>query len=300
MDLIVPFAGPLSEAGRQALHGLALPQLTRRLTRWSAGPADAGDEFSLSPPHERALAAALGWHGGDGTLPWAARLAAQHGLSVADHAWGLLTPVHLLMGTEQVTLVDPAALALDDDTSRALLEAVRALFESEGFGLHWLAADRWLATHPLFAQLPTASLDRVIGRNIDAWLPDGAQARLLRRLQNEVQMLLYTHPLNDRREAAGLRTINSFWLSGCGQAQPEHAGDVRVDDRLRGPALAEDWVAWREAWTALDASLTDDFRAITLCGERSAQRFEPRSRSLWQRVAGSLRSVDAQHLLEGL
>ncbi|MBI3368040.1 MAG: hypothetical protein HY021_06210 [Burkholderiales bacterium] len=277
-----------------------MPRLTRRLAKWSAAPVDAGDEFSLSPPHERALAAALGWQGDDGTLPWAARLAAKHGLAVSDHAWGLLTPVHLLMGTEQVTLIDPATLALDADCSRSLLEAVRTLFESEGFGLHWVAADQWLATHPLFDGLPTASLDRVTARNIDAWLPDAPRAKLLRRLQNEVQMLLYTHPLNDQREASGLRPINSFWLSGCGRAQAERAGDVRVDDRLRGPALAEDWVAWREAWIALDASLGDEARSITLCGERSAQRFEPRAKSLWRRVAGAFQSADIHRVLEAL
>jgi hypothetical protein len=70
----------------------------------------------------------------------------------------------------------------------------------------------------MFDGLPTASLDRVIGRNIDRWLPDTAPARLLRRLQNEVQMVLHTHALNDEREAARpMPTVNSVWLSGCGR-----------------------------------------------------------------------------------
>ena len=34
----------------------------------------------------------------------------------------------------------------------------------------------------------------------------------------------YEHPLNEAREARGGRSVNSFWLSGCGRAQ---AGDVR-------------------------------------------------------------------------
>ncbi|WP_088278555.1 hypothetical protein [Ideonella sp. A 288] len=307
MHLIVPFAGALSEAGRHALQSLALPNLERLLSRLTPVHSLGSDEYSLSPPHELALAAARGWPLADGALPWAADAASQAGLQVADHAWARLTPVHLHLGTDHVTLTDPAALSLDDADSRLLFEAVRSLFETEGFGLHWVAADTWLATHPLFDGLATASLDRVIGRNVDAWLPDQRSARLLRRLQNEVQMLLYTHPKNDAREAAGLPTVNSFWCSGSGRAAPptEPATAATVDDRLRAPALGDDWAAWCEAWRALDAGplarLANHPEAmLTLCGERRATRFEPRPRSLWQRVTASFQRVPATQALEAL
>ena len=88
----------------------------------------------------------------------AARQAAALGLD-ASQPWGLLTPVHLHVGTEQVSLTPPAALQLDEAVSRAVLDAVRDLFESEGFTLHWAAPLQWLATHPLFDGLATASLD---------------------------------------------------------------------------------------------------------------------------------------------
>ena len=42
------------------------------------------------------------------------RAARADGIDVGDLAWGLLTPVHWHLGTEQVSLVDPAALALDE------------------------------------------------------------------------------------------------------------------------------------------------------------------------------------------
>src|SRR5690606_37289450 len=131
-----------------------------------------------------------------------------------DLAWGELTPVHWHVGTDQVTLVDPAQLGLDDAASHALLEAVRPLFEGEGFVLAWGAPTRWYVAHESLSQLPTASLDRVIGRGIDLWMPDHPQARLLQRLQNEVQMLLHDDPVNRQREARGLPPVNSFWLSG--------------------------------------------------------------------------------------
>ncbi|MES2718356.1 MAG: hypothetical protein V4795_21480 [Pseudomonadota bacterium] len=307
MHLMIPFAGTVSEAGRHALQTLALPRLDQLLARLQPTQRLGSDEFSLNPPHEQALAAAWGWPSGpDEALPLAARQAAALGLD-GQQPWGLLTPVHLHVGTEQVSLTPPAGLQLDEAGSRAVLEAVRPLFETEGFSLRYAAPLQWLATHALFDGLATASLDRVTGRNVDRWLPDHRSARLIRRLQNEVQMLLYTHPLNDQREAAGLPTVNSVWLSGCGPL-PAHtvSADLQLDDRLRAPALGEDWAAWCEAWRALDAGplqalagAGDDAR-LTLCGERFAQTFAPAPRGLWQRLAGRWRQGSALAVLEAL
>jgi hypothetical protein len=315
MHLIVPFAGVASEAGRQALHDLPLPNLQRLLSRLQPEAPDTADELTLSPPHERALARALGWTVTDGRLPFAAHEARAMGLldateanEATEAAWAWLTPVHLHVGTEQFTMTDPATLALDEAGSRELLDAVRPLLESEGFSLHYAAPQRWLAAHPMFDELATASLDRVIGRNVDPWLPDQRAARLLRRLQNEVQMLLYTHPLNDRREAAGLTTVNSFWASAGGRLPDSTTtpGPTPVlDDRLRSPALGEDWVAWRESWAALDAqalaaSAGDRELTLTLAGERSAITFTSAPQGLWQRLSSSFKRPALPALLESL
>ena len=323
MHLLVPYAGTVSDAGRQALQSLSLPALARLLARWTADTSLGSDEFSPNPPHEQALAQALGWASSpDNALPFAAAQAAALGWAVDGAAWGQLTPVHLHVGSDAISLTEPAALPLDDASSRQLIEAVRPLFETEGFTLHWAAPQQWLATHALFDGLATASIDRVIGRNIDPWLPEQRSARLIRRLQNEVQMLLYTHPLNDAREAAGLPTVNSFWLSGCGRLPADGASAgasagalaaasaepvaLLVDDRLRAPALAEDWAAWCEAWQALDAGpITHLLGAgtgarLTLCGERRAQAWAPAAQGLWQRVAGAWRKPSVHTALEAL
>lgn len=304
MHLVVPFAAPLSEAGRQALQTLRLPNLQQMLSQMTLAHRDQGDEYSLSPPHERAQARALGLAGADGELPWAALQAARDGLDTGDLAWGLLTPVHWEVAADHVRLSDPAALALDEPTARSFFEAVQPLFESEGLLLAWGGPQRWYVAHESLQRLATASLDRVIGRPLDAWLPQGPDARLLRRLQNEVQMLLYTHPLNQQREEAGALPLNSFWLSGCGVLQPVRVLEPPVvDDRLRSAALNEDWAAWREAWIALDASWSQPAlrpQTLVLCGERSAVQYDTRPRSLWQRLQGTLRSAAAPALLETL
>ena len=316
MHLLIPFASALSDAALQVVHGLALPNLSWLLSRLTPTARDEADPFAPSPPHERALAAAWGWQAGHvakGTLPFAARAAAADGIEVRDLAWGLITPVHWHVGRDHVTLVDPQALALTEAESRAAFEAVRELFESVGFTLAWGAPLRWYAAHQSLADLPCASLDRVIGRNVERWMrveagaPPGA--RLIRRLQSEVQLLLYAHALNTEREAREALTINSFWLSGCGSFQPCDEALVQVDDTLRDALLADDWPAWADAWRALDAGSLARLReavtqgqpaCLTLCGERSAQCFEALPQSIWQRTAGRWQASAPHTVLEAL
>ncbi len=301
--LILPFASATSEAAVHTLGTLQLPHLEALLARLQAQPMDEGDEYTLSPPHERALAQARGWALQDGLLPWAALAAQRAGLApAAGSGWALVSPTHWHVGTEQFSLLNPAELQLDEAASRQAFEAIRPLFEDDGIRLHWCSPLQWLAEHDSLATLPTASLDRVIGRNVDLWLGPPEAARRLRRLQAEVQMLLHGHPLNEARETQGLAAINSFWLSGTGAAPhalPETT-EVVVDERLRAPLLAEDWLAWAEAWAALDAEVFKPWHSrleagealtLTLCGERHAQRFEPVQRGWWQRLTAPRRTA---------
>ncbi len=301
MHLMIPFAAPGSEAGRQALAALALPNLSALLAGAGEPETDPGEEQSLSPPHERALARALGLAGPDGGLPWGAWWAAQDGHAPSDLAWGQLTPCHWHLAVDQVTLTDPEDLQLDEATSRGLLAAVQELFDSEGFVLLYGAPTRWSLAHPSLNELPTASPDRVIGRSIDPWLP--RSARLWRRLQNEVQMRWHEHPLNAAREARGLPPVNSLWLSGCGPHQPAAwPAGLLIDDRLRRPALAEDWGAWMAAWQALDAGPVAELRGrearLTLCGERSVAAWALHPPTALQRLTSQFRRADPLAILE--
>jgi hypothetical protein len=294
MHLLIPYASALAEACRHTFQDLSLPHLSQLLGRLDPARRSDADEYTLSTPHERVLALELGLAGPDGGLPWGAHLAAADGVDTGDLAWGLLSPTHWHVGTDEVSMLDPESLQIDEAYSRELLEAVHPLFESEGWALVWGAPTRWYVAHESLADLPTASLDRVIGRNVDLWMPDHPQARLVRRLQNEVQMLLYTHPLTERRIEQGLLPVNTFWLSGCGVRQPPRpAPELVVDTRLRAGMMNGDWAAWADAWRALDAGpVRDLLRAaqqgrsvrLTLCGERHAVTLSTQPRSFWTQL----------------
>ena len=312
--LLIPGAASASEGCQQAQQGLALPHLDRLLARLSPHPAqsDDGEETSFIPPHERALARALGLPAEDGRIPWAAWHRHQQGLSAGEEAWAFVTPCQWQVSTDHVTLRDPEQLGLHESASRALLAIVAPWFAEDGITLHYDQPTRWLASGPLFADLATASLERVLLRDVRAWMPDAKQARTLHRLHSEMQMLLYTHAFNDERTARGLPVVNSFWVHGAGalpQPVPAPSATPHMPTPLRDAALREDWRAWAQAWAALDAGAVADLLrqaeagapvTLTLCGERNARAFHSAPRSLAQRFQGFFRPLRATDLLHKL
>ncbi len=298
--LLIPCAATASEGSRQTLASLALPHLDRLLARLAADPArsSTAEDTSFSTPHERALAQALGLPVQDGRTPWAAGYRLQQGQPADGKAWAFVTPCQWHVSTDHITLREPEALGLTEESSRALLAIVSPWFAEDGIHLHYDQPTRWLAEAPLLADLATASLDRVLLRDVRAWMPDAAKARTLHRLHSEMQMLLYTHAFNDARAERGLPVVNSFWVHGAGALPPGTTLPALAPTMplaLRDAALREDWRAWASAWQALDAGPVADLLAqaergtpvrLTLCGDRSALSFHTAPRSLVQRLQG--------------
>ena len=314
MHLLIPYAACSAETCQQALQTLPLPKLAALLQRLTPTTLDAGDDYALSMPHERALARALGLPADNGLTPWAARDVLKSGGKPGTDAWAFITPCHWRLATDHFLMDEPELLQIDERESKALLIAMAGFFAEDGISLRYASPTRWHAQGEVFRDLPTASLDRVRGRSLDIWMPDGPQAQALRRLQSEMQMLLYTHPVNDAREARGLAPVNAFWVSGTGALAPEvrhglFPAELHMPTLLTTPALRADWSAWAQAWQQLDATACADLLAhvqqhgqgtLTLCGERSAQRFEARPRSLGSKISSLFGRVRPSTVLEKL
>ncbi|MCC2675186.1 MAG: hypothetical protein K0R58_2133 [Ramlibacter sp.] len=302
-----------AEGCRAAVAALRLPQLQRLLAGLSAQPLEATGLQTLSPPHERMLARAYGLPEQDGLIPFAALQAAQVGQAPGDAGCAWITPGHWRVGRDNIVLAAPQELQLDAGDSRAFLQAMQPYFAEDGIALTYDAPLRWLARGDIFRSLPTASLDRVVGRRIDDWMPAGEAGRPVRRLQQEMQMLLYTMPLNDERQRGGLLPVNSFWVSGTGALPGGYdvarAPGLQVSPYLRDSALQEDWAGWATAWQQLDARegtrLAGELEKgrevrITLCGENGARTWTSAGSGGWRRWAARLRTPSVQSLLEGL
>ncbi len=310
--LIIPFASSTEPQAREAMRKLELPNLAKLLARLTPAPLDSGEKTSFSTPLERAIARLHGLPAEDGQIPWAALHMQQTGRDPGEHAWTFITPCHWQVGTTSASMTDPQVLALTEAEAQILLEAMRPYFNEDGIELVYDEPGRWLARSELFRGLPTASLDRVTGQGIDDWMPKTAQAKPLRRLQNEMQMLLYTHPLNDERAARGLPPVNSFWAHGTGALPAGHGTQgpsFTVAQELREPALQGDWAAWAEAWRRIDtedcarllAQLEQSGSAsLILCGERNAQTFDATPVNFLGRLGRLFRRPQPAAILETL
>ncbi len=282
--LLIPDATPLLPEGA-ALPALPpLPHLDALLKRLQVTEVVACDDDAPDTPFERALARAHGLPGAPGQVPWAAF---DTGTVGTPCAW--LRPCHWQLGMDHVTLLPPGQLALPEDQSRALLATVQPLLTEDGLTLTYQRPDAWLAQGEPLRGLTTWSMARAaqqpLTREVLSLAATPAQGAHLRRLQNELQMLLYTHPVNDTREAARQWPVNALWIEGAGvldHAVAPHLA-VQVDARL-APAATPDLAAWQAAWQAIDA---DSIRALaqqlaagadvrlTLCGPRRALTLRP-------------------------
>ncbi|WP_395058351.1 hypothetical protein [Polaromonas sp.] len=291
-----------------------LPPLTPNLRALLAAMAPDGriecGEDDPSTPFERALAQAHALPGAPGEIPWAAFETGSIGLPCA-----FVTLCHWQVGADHVRLSPPEDLALDPDSASALLVAMAPYFLEDGITLapHGQLPGTWLATGEVFRGLRSVSMHTLLGRHLTRSLLDGAgtPAATLRRLQNEMQMLLYTQPVNEARQLRGLAPVNSFWVSGAGVL--DHAitpaSEVQVELRLQAPALRRDAAAHAQAWQDVDADACAALLAVlraggkarlTLCGGRAAQSFVPAEIGLWprfKRVSGLQPTWDGREQL---
>ncbi len=325
MHILILNAAPTGPRCGAALEKLHLPHLKHLLRLLSPTAVVRSTAHDLTPAHEHVLAASRGLHGEDGLIPWAAADAVAAGLTPAaplpdQGGWAWITPCHWSIQTDHVRMDDPLALALTPHDAESLFRDIQPYFMEDGISLYpsqpGLGHSHWRAYGSVFAKLPTASLDRVAGEVVDPWLPRQPQAQGLRRLQNEMQMLLYTHPVNDARARFHLPAVNAFWVSGTGPlaeqpgaATRPTATDGQVRNALHAPAVDDDALGWSQAWEALDsttlAHAAQQLDAgqplqLTLCSDTAAHTFTAQPLTTWQRLLRQLRPAHLPDTLRAL
>ncbi len=231
--LIWPSTGATAPAA-----GLALPALERLLGH---GRCRHDPARSLQDWLTQAFGADLA------AIPRAAlRRRGEDDAAPAGGEWLCADPIHLHFAREQLLLADATELAITAAEASALIEACNAFIETEEPGLGRFEApapDRWYLRLGAPARASFAALDDVVGRPVALFLPEGEDARRWQRLANELQVMLHNHPVNQAREAAGRRTINSLWFWGNAAAPSSAAASVTgktlaASDEARGDAMA--------------------------------------------------------------
>jgi hypothetical protein len=249
------------------------PLMTRLVPVWNLKE----DDEALNTLAERAQAR-LVWNRplsaeDDGRLP----LQAWSLGDTSGAAWARLSPFHGVVGADRITLMPPSELRLGEAESRALFDSICPLFDSESVQLHWHGPLHWRLGHESLRGLPCASRLRAEGDSVQRWqgrTPLSA-SRLLRRLQNEAQMVLHGHPVNEGREARGEPAVNSLWLDHAGSATDGLA--QALDQPVVLPWIQAN--AAVQAW--VDAALPPPPAGqpepiLVLCGRHAAQAFTMR------------------------
>ena len=130
--------------------------------------------------------------------------------------WLYATPVHLVLQRDTFSLAAPVPLGLDIDEVDALTAALNQHFASDGLAFIW-HENTWFLSLQTSPQISTTAPQAAINKDISAYLPTGEGATKWASFTNEIQMLLFDHPVNIAREAKRLPAINSIWCYGGGQ-----------------------------------------------------------------------------------
>ena len=289
---VVAYAAPESEALQKAMDTLYLPNLGKLLSRLSyvKNLSQAAEESSaFLMPHEHAPKLI-------GMAPFLGPEA-------------IMTPCHWQVGMNEVILLKPEELALSDAESRQVLSAMQPYFEEDGLQVVYESPLVWRVTGHLIDGLPLASIERVSGQSIQTWMPNLQQAKTLQRLQSEMQMLLYQHPVNDERSLKGRWTVNSFWMHrDLDQLYPQ-SGNVSVALDLREAAQRSDPALWQKSWQQIDNTLAlslcqalelSQSVSLTLCSENSWRHYSLQPDSWRQKLQRVFKPVSLSRELLAL
>ena len=236
LHLLLPFALPAAADASTALYNIESPALDKLLARATLVERVVGEDFQRTLPHERWVARQFGTvasgTGAADEAPLAPYMLRADGGEPGTSIWACVQPVHVRIAHDHLVLIDPASLALTDAEASTLLDVARPLIEELGVRIEAPNPSRWYLASDAFGTLAGASPLRASGRNIEIWLPHeahtGERSRAWMKLQNEVQMAWFEHPVNEAREARGLPSVNSIWFHAQGAAQPVKSPFARV------------------------------------------------------------------------
>jgi len=255
LHLLLPFALPAAADAVTALHDIRSPALDRLIARATLVERVIGEDFQRTLPHERWIARQFGALSTSATsatsatsttrpadatnaspaadeAPLAPYMLRADGGDPGDATWACVQPVHVRIAHDHLVLIDPASLELSDEEASALLAVARPLIEELGVRIEAPNPTRWYLSGDGFGTLAGASPLRASGRNIEIWLPheahSGERSRAWMKLQNEVQMAWFEHPVNEAREARGLPAVNSIWFHAQGAARPVQSPFTQV------------------------------------------------------------------------
>ena len=165
--------------------------------------------------------------------------------------WLRADPVHLRLQRDQLVLLPDVEVSADE--AGRLCAALNEHFTGQGMEFFAPHPQRWYVRLDELPGIETVPLSQAAGRNVHGLLPKGAEAARWHQVFNEIQMLLFAHPVNEARAARGELPVNSLWLWGGGvNVLPQKNYDrVRSDEALAemfAAAAGIPFAGWQAQW----------------------------------------------------
>ena len=205
LDVLIPsllLPAPISTL-IQAPHAPTLTRLLARADRQIDAPANGTawlcERWGLTAPY-----------------PLAPLLAEFDGIDIGEHAWLLAEPVNLVPDRDTLKMFPAHHLELTAAEADAFIAALNAHFHDVGLVFFAPTPSRWYARCAIDEVPETTHVDQArVGRLLD--LQPKSRGKInWRALQNEIQMLFHTHPVNALREDSGRPVVSGVWFYGGG------------------------------------------------------------------------------------
>jgi hypothetical protein len=132
--------------------------------------------------------------------------------------WLFAAPVHLVLQRDTFSLAAPAPLPLEKDESDALTAALNKYFAADNLVFFW-HENTWFLRLNNNPNIQTTAPQASLNKDVAQCLATGEGAIKWASFTNEIQMLLFEHPVNIAREIKNLPVINSIWCYGGGQME---------------------------------------------------------------------------------
>lgn len=196
--------------------------------------------------------------------PGRAALRAWGESSKCPDAWlAAADPVHLEAHLDHLRLHALSRGEVAGDLAEIVLELNDALAGEPGYGEFVASSGLGYLRAPAERCLTgQRSPDQIDTEEPSRHMPEGPGAESFQLVQSEIQMVLHQSPVNLRREAAGLRTINGLWLWGGGRV-PE------AKERPLPPVFGEDPLI-RGFWYFAKAEAFSWPGSLTSCLDKSS------------------------------
>lgn len=135
--------------------------------------------------------------------------------------WLYAAPVHLVLQRDTFSMGETVPLPLAEDEITQLTCSLNQHFQADNMQFFWYE-NIWFLKLQNNPNIQTSLPNLAINQDIAKYMPTGAGAMRWAAFQNELQMLLFVHPVNLAREAKRLPLMNSIWCYGGGEMLDTH------------------------------------------------------------------------------